>query len=58
MAPVVCIVGLVACFIGYAVTNHPILIDGMVIFASLAVVGFLVAPLVAMSKASRFERRP
>jgi hypothetical protein len=58
MAPVVCVVGLVACFAGWAVTGHPILIAGMVIFAALAVVGFLVAPLVAMSKASRFERRP
>ena len=58
MAPVVCCVGLLACFVGWAVTGHPILIAGMVIFAALAVIGFLVAPLVAMSKASRFERHP
>ena len=58
MAPVVCTFGVVACFIGWAITGHPFLIAGIVIFAALAVLGFLVAPLVAMSKASRFERRP
>jgi hypothetical protein len=58
MAPVVCLFGLLACFAGWAVTGHPVLISGMVFFAVMAVIGFLVAPLVAMSKASRFERRP
>jgi hypothetical protein len=58
MAPVVCVFAFLASFVGWAVTGHPFLVATMVVSAVLALFGFLIAPLVAMAKASSYERRP
>lgn len=58
MWPVACVAAVLACFVGWAVTGHPLLVAGMVVFGVLGLIGFLVAPLVAMAKASSYERNP
>ncbi len=56
LAPLVTVALSIAAAVVWVVTAHEVALGLTVVFGALSVVGFLVAPLVAMAKASRYER--
>ena len=58
LAPIVCAVAALAAGSVWLVTAHDAALVATVALGAAALVAFLVAPLVAMAKASRYEGRP